>query len=73
MFNCYANAESNFISQVLDDGKILVMGDGSIYKIYDYDSYDSNYWLPMTDVEITNSKIINIDDGESVEWERKIK
>lgn len=67
------SAEQNTIKEVAGNGQIIIMIDGSIYEIYSYDAITSNLWLPCTDVVITDDKIINTDDGEEVEYKKKIK
>lgn len=70
---CLAYSEDNTISAILSDGRIIKMIDGTMYEIYSYDTVTSRFWLPMTDVVITNDKIINTDDDESVDYVRQIR
>ena len=70
---CLSYSEDNTISDILSDGRIIKMIDGSMYEIYSYDTITSRLWLPMSDVIITNDKIINADDNESVDYIRQIR
>ncbi len=54
------------IESVLDDGSIIKLEDGSIWKVADVDAIDSVLWLPVTNVIVYDEKIINTDDSESV-------
>lgn len=66
-------AEDNTIQSVVNNGRVIVMLDGSAYLIFSYDTVTSGLWLPGTDVVITYDKIINVDDDESVDYERQIR
>jgi hypothetical protein len=68
----YANCESGeWIESVIDDGRILKLGDGSIWEVDSTDTITSALWLPMTDVLVCDDdKIISTDDEESVEVKR---
>lgn len=65
--------EENTISDIYNDGAVIKMTDGSMYKVYDYDTATSGTWMPMTDVVITFDKIINVDDEESVDYEYQMR
>lgn len=69
----FAYTEEHYISQVTANGEIIIMDDGSIYKVYSYDASTSNLWLPLSNVVVTSDKIINVDDGETVDYERRIR
>ena len=70
---CFAYTEENTISEVYANGKIIKMIDGSVYQVWDYDSITSSIWLPMTDVVITDDRIINVEDNESVDYVRQLR
>lgn len=66
--------EKHWINRVIDRGKLLQLEDNSLWEISPIDIIYSALWLPATNVYVTESdnpyyeiKIINIDDGESVE------
>ena len=45
--------------------------DGSLWKVDPIDASTSSIWLPVTDVLVCDdAKIVNVDDGESVEVTR---
>ena len=45
--------------------------DGSLWKVDPIDASTSSLWLPVTDVLVCDdAKIVNVDDGESVEVTR---
>lgn len=56
----------------MGDGKIIALEDGSVWKVGDLDVITSALWLPTSEVVACDDKIINADDGESVEA-RKIR
>lgn len=70
---CYAYYEENIIFDIKADGKILIMGDGKVYKVFDYEEPTTAVWVPPVDVVITNDRIINLDDNESADIERRLK
>jgi hypothetical protein len=60
----------HWIESVMDDGSIIKLEDGSLWQVDDADTVDSALWLPTTEIIVCNGKLINTDDGESVEAER---
>jgi len=60
----------HWIDSVSDDGSIIKLEDGSIIEVDSIDTVDSSLWLPASEIVFCNGKLINIDDGESVEAER---
>jgi hypothetical protein len=56
--------DEHTIRDINDD--IIILDDGSIYRSMDI---DSALWMPLSDVIVTDSgdKIINVDEGESVD------
>jgi hypothetical protein len=56
----------HWINSVSDDGDIIKLEDGSIWKVDSVDTIISTLWLPVTDVIVCDDKIINTDDNESV-------
>lgn len=57
----------HWIDSVSDDGKVLKLEDESLWLVQDVDTVTSSLWLPMSEVVVCDSKIINTDDNESVE------
>jgi hypothetical protein len=57
----------HWIESVAGDGKIIKLEDGSMWQVNDVDTITSSLWLPTSEVVVCGTKIINTDDGESVE------
>jgi hypothetical protein len=62
---------ASWIEAVSQDGSIITLADGSIWKVSTVDQIDTALWLPVTDVEIVDGnepgfphKMINKDDDE---------
>jgi hypothetical protein len=67
----YASCDTDTITSNSDDGKILIMMDGSVWESLEPST--SLTWQPMDDILECGEKIINTDeDGESVDA-RKLK
>lgn len=62
--------DGHWIDQVLADGKILRLEDGSIWRVDPIDTITSSIWLPISNVIVCDDKIVNVDDGESVHARR---
>jgi hypothetical protein len=58
--------DGHWIGEVLADGKILKLEDGSIWQVDPVDTVTSSIWLPVSDVIVCDDKIVNVDDGETV-------
>jgi hypothetical protein len=63
---------SHWIEEVLADGQILKLEDGTLWKGDPTDTVTSALWLPVSDVIVCDDKIVNVDDGETVQV-RKIR
>ena len=62
-----SNCESgHWIDSVTDDGSVIKLEDGSLWKVDDADIVDSALWLPTTDIVVCDGKLINTEDNESV-------
>ena len=64
------NKES--IRAIGDNGRIVILSNGSTYRVDPSDAFDSALWLPTEDVVVTEDKygqtlLINTDNGETVE------
>ena len=69
--NSTSGCESgHWIDSVSNDGEIVKLEDGSIWKVDSIDTIDSSLWLPITDIVVCNGKLINTDDNESVSARR---
>jgi len=59
-----------FISEVQDFGKILVLGSGSKYRVGIVDSVKTMLWLPAQQVSVSGFIMVNHGrQGESVQVE----
>lgn len=56
----------HWIDSVMDDGGLIKLEDGSLWKVDDSDTIDSDLWLPTSEIVICGGKLINTDDSESV-------
>ena len=61
-------AEKHWIQSKTDDGSVLILEDGSTWEVDSVDQIDTNLWLPMTDVIVTDDEdqMISLDDHETV-------
>jgi hypothetical protein len=55
------------IDAVTGDGHIVTLDDGSIWEVDAGDWITSSLWLPASDIVACNHKLVNTDEGESVE------
>ncbi len=62
--------DGRWIDEVLADGQILKLEDGSLWKVDPTDTLTSSLWLPVSDVIVYDDKIVNVDDGETVQVRR---
>jgi len=70
----YGVDSDHWIQKVIDSGKIILLEDGSIWEVSPLDVITSILWLPVSNIYVVESenslypyKLINTDDGESVE------
>jgi len=62
------DCDDDSIETVGEDGAILEMLSGAVYRVQDYDTSTSSLWLAADDVLICGDRIIDKDeDGESVD------
>jgi len=67
-FGLYANCESgHWIQEVSGNGSVVILEDGSVWKISSIDTITSTLWLPTTEITSCDDKLINMDDNEIVE------
>jgi hypothetical protein len=62
--------DGHWIEEVMGDGAIVKLEDGSLWQVDAADTVDSALWLPTTDIVVCDGKLINTEDNESVEAER---
>jgi hypothetical protein len=60
----------HWIESVSSDGKIIKLEDQSLWKVDDVDTVTSMIWLPISEVTICGSKMINVDDDETISVSR---
>ena len=66
--NTYASCEDgHWINKVLENGSIIILEDDSVWKVNSIDTIYSSLWLPTTSIVACDDKLINTDDGETVE------
>ena len=56
--------DGHWVENVTDDGKIVILEDGSVWLIDPVDRVDTALWLPTSDIVACSDKLINTDDGE---------
>jgi len=77
VFNCdllkspvaYASSAGQkvYISEVKDNGKILIMLDGSVYEVDDYDTFDTLLWLGNSyALLIDGTRLLNLDERSEI-------
>lgn len=70
-FGCaFACEDGHWIQEVLADGQILKLEDGSLWKVDPADAVDSALWLAPSDVVVCDFTIVNVDEGETVHVRR---
>ena len=57
----------HWIQEVLSGGEIIILEDGSVWRVDSLDTIDSALWLPISDIIACDDKLINTDDNESVD------
>lgn len=60
----------HWIKSVMDDGNLVKLEDGSIWKVDPVDTVDSSLWLTTSDIVACDDKLINTDDNEVVNAKR---
>lgn len=56
----------HWVQHVSSDGQIVILEDGSVWRVNPVDAIDSMLWLPTTSIVTCDDKLINSDDGEVV-------
>lgn len=57
----------HWIQAVEGDGKIIKLEDGSLWEVDDVDAVTTSIWLPVSEVIVCDGKMVNVDDGETVQ------
>ena len=57
----------HWVKSVQDDGKIVILEDGSVWEIDDGDTADTATWTSGTEIVVCDDKLINTDDDETVD------
>jgi hypothetical protein len=64
---------SQTIDDVLDDGNLIKLNDGSLWQVSPYDAADSGVWTSATEITVIDGndpnypyKLVNTDDNETV-------
>jgi len=57
----------HWIDSVAGDGKIIKLEDGSMWEVDDVDTVTTSIWLPVSEVVVCGTKMINVDDDESAD------
>ena len=58
--------DGHWIQSIAANGKIIELEDGSIWQVDDVDTVTSSIWLPVSNVTICGSYLINTDDGKKI-------
>ena len=59
--------DGHWIESVSSDGRIVILEDGSVWEVDPVDRIDSMLWLPVSEIVACDDKLINTDDGETVD------
>src|SRR6516165_6956470 len=60
----------HWIDAVLDDGNLIKLEDGSLWEVDPIDTITSSIWLPVSNIIVCGSRLINEDDNETVHARR---
>jgi hypothetical protein len=58
--------DGHWIQTIAGNGEIIKLEDGSIWQVDGVDTVTSSIWLPVSNITICGSYLINTDDGEKV-------
>jgi len=66
--SAYSNCESgHWIDNVMSNGEIIKLEDGSLWKVNSSDTYNSAIWIAIDNIVICDdNKLINTDDNTAV-------
>jgi len=60
----------HWVKSKTDDGEIVTLDDGSVWEVQAYDRPTSSLWLDLTEIVACPDKLVDTDDGESVDATR---
>jgi len=60
----------HWIENVSDDGRVVVLEDGSVWLVDDVDTVFSMTWVDAEDIVACQGKLINLDENEAVDARR---
>jgi hypothetical protein len=62
----------DWITKKTSDGSIVILDDGSVWKVDSYDRFDSQFWSTYDNIILDDdeSALINTDAGEKVDATR---
>lgn len=49
----------DWIKDIQDDGKLIVLGSGLKYKVSSFDAFDTKFWMKMDSVSVSGGRITN--------------
>ena len=58
--------ERHWLSSVASSGKIVTLGDGSVWKVDVVDWIDTALWLPIEPISLCGWEMINSNNGDRV-------
>ena len=61
------DCDAHTIEQVEADGKIIKLGDGSLWEVEDIDVVTTALWLPLSKAIVCRGRMTNVDDDETVD------
>lgn len=60
----------HWVRSVADRGGVVVLEDGSVWLVSPLDKITTMLWLPVTNVLACDDKLVNLDNGETVQARR---
>jgi hypothetical protein len=58
--------DGHWITEVMNDGAVIELEDGSLWLVDEIDQISTMLWLPVTNIVACDGMLINTDDGEKV-------
>ncbi len=62
--------DGHWIDQVLNDGAVIILEDGSVWLVAPADRADTALWLPISEIVVCDTMLINTDDNEKAHARR---
>jgi hypothetical protein len=57
----------NWIKFKADDGSIIILDDGTVWKIDQLDRFNSAFWMRLDNIVVDDGALINIDKCEQID------